>query len=161
MGNSKPSVKKNASTPKSSALPVKKNARQNLTLYDWMTVFAYIDTLPKPINQNNVVDHFKSLPTGALNFTQPTLSRRLQERQELEERVKSHPNALSSKRPRAVTRPDVDAALASWVKHMGENREVVNSAMLQTKREWFEQELEVPEAERLKGNGWIRSFCQA
>jgi hypothetical protein len=157
----RPPVKKKQDIPKSSARPIQENARQNLTLYDWLTVFAYIDTLPKPIKQGAVVEHFQSLPTGALIFTQSTLSRKLKMRESLEQRVASNPNSLSSKRPRAVTRPDVDAALALWVKHMKEKNELVNSVMLMVKRKQFEDDFDVHEEERLTGQGWIRSFCRA
>ena len=85
-------------TPKSSAIPVEKTARENLTLFDWMTVFAYVDDLPHPINQGEVVRHFATRrEPGALLFSQSTLSRKLQQRADLEARVHSNPNALSSK----------------------------------------------------------------
>jgi hypothetical protein len=76
--------KKKNDMPKSSARPIQEAVRQNLTLYDWMTVFAHIDTLAKPINQSAVVAHFGSLPTGALIFTQSTLSRKLKMRASLD-----------------------------------------------------------------------------
>ena len=73
----------------------------------------------------------------------------------------SNPNALSSKRPRVVTRPDVDLALWLWVQQMNQKGEVVNGPMLMAKREVFEKALNVPEDERLCGPGWIQSFCLA
>ena len=42
-------------TPKSSAIPVEKTAQKNLTLFDWMMVYAYVNTLPQPINQGEVI----------------------------------------------------------------------------------------------------------
>ena len=63
--------------PKTSARPIKKPRRENLTLSDWMTVYAYVDTLPQPINQGGVVKYFATRPEGALVFSQPTLSRKL------------------------------------------------------------------------------------
>ena len=66
-------------------------------------MYAYIDTLPHPINQGQVVRYFATRPEGALLFTQRTLSRKLKERPEMEARMQSHPNALSCKRPRVVT----------------------------------------------------------
>ena len=92
--------------PRSSTRPIEKTKRENLTLSDWMTVYAYVDTLPQPINQGAVVKHFATRPERALLFTQPTLSRKLQQRSEMEARLDSNPNALSSKRPRAVTKPN-------------------------------------------------------
>jgi hypothetical protein len=44
--------------------------------------------------------------------------------------LKSHPNALSLKRPHVVTRPDVERALILCVRHMGEKGETVNGPML-------------------------------
>ncbi|PVF93686.1 hypothetical protein CPB86DRAFT_683040, partial [Serendipita vermifera] len=147
--------------PKTSAQPLEPDAPENLTLYDWMTVFEYIDKQKKPINQQEIANHFKSRPEGALSFTQPTLSCNLRRRKELECRANENPNALSSKRPRNVTRADVDQALALWVKHMEEKQELVSSAMLIAKWQRFEDQFDVPEQERLVGRGWIRSFCQA
>ena len=116
-------------TPKTSAHPINKAKRENLTLHDWMTVYSYVDSLPRPINQGRVVRYFATRPQGALLFSQATLSRKLQQRTEMEARVESIPNALSSKRPCVVTRPDVDCALALWVQEMNRKGEVVNSAV--------------------------------
>ncbi len=77
----------------------------------------------------------------------------------MEARVQSNPNALSCKRPRVVTRPDVDHALWLWVQKMERKGEIVNGRMLLAKREVYEKALEVPEDERLPGPGWIQSFC--
>ena len=148
-------------TPKSSAIPIEKTARKNLTLFDWMMVYAYINTLPQPINQGEVIRHFATRQEGALLFSQSTLSRKLQQRSDMEARVHSNPNALSSKRPRIVTRPDVDHALKLWVQHMEQKQEVFNASMLIAKRAAFEDSLNVPEEERLPGPGWVSSFCHA
>ncbi|KAG2120118.1 hypothetical protein BD769DRAFT_1481302, partial [Suillus cothurnatus] len=72
-------VTKNKDAPATSAKPHKVTTRKNLTLNDWLVVFAYIDTHP---HQSQA-----EIP-------------------ELEARINSNPNALSSKRPRVVTRPD-------------------------------------------------------
>ena len=117
-----------------------------------MTVYAYVDTLTPPINQRDVVKYFATRPEGALHFTQSI---------EMEARVHSNPNALSSKQPRSITRPDVDRALWLWVGHMAKKQEVVNSGMLIAKRAAFEGALNVPDDERLPGPGWVQSFCRA
>ncbi|KAG2085678.1 hypothetical protein BD769DRAFT_1534860 [Suillus cothurnatus] len=78
--------------------------RKNLTLNDWLVVFAYTDTHPHQ-SQVEIVLHLEKELTGALAF-------------KLEARINSNPNALSSKRPRVVTRLDVEQALFTWVKHM-------------------------------------------
>ena len=104
---------------------------------------------------------FATRPQGALSFSQATLSRKLQQRPEMEAHVESNPNALSSKRPRVVTRPDVDRALWLWVQQMNRKGDVVNGPMLMAKREVFEKAVDVPEDERLPGPGWIQSFCLA
>jgi hypothetical protein len=150
-------------TPRTSAtqLPNKcSNSRQNLTLADWLSVYAFIDTHPHA-TQADIVRHFKSLPTGALNFDQSTLSRKLRTRPNMEARINDNPNALSAKRPRVVTRPDVERALVLWVRHMEHKGETVTSHMLREKRKRFENEFNVPEKERLLGEAWVQSFCKA
>ena len=92
-------VPKPKDTPATSAVPPAKQSRQNLTLLDWMTVFAYIDS-HRDMKQAAVVKYFRTRPSGHLIFDQSTLSRKLRERSELEARVHSHPNALSGRRPR-------------------------------------------------------------
>ncbi|KIK80473.1 hypothetical protein PAXRUDRAFT_158593, partial [Paxillus rubicundulus Ve08.2h10] len=131
----------------------------NLMLSDWITVFAYIDSHPT-VPQNSVVKHFGTLKSGALIFTQATLSHKLHTRPVLEACVNDNPNALSSKHPRIVTRPDVERALILWVRQMENKGETVSGPMLREKRARFEKELNVPEKERLQGDGWIASFCK-
>ncbi|KIJ54615.1 hypothetical protein M422DRAFT_152605, partial [Sphaerobolus stellatus SS14] len=135
--------------------------RKNLTLHDWLTVFKWIDEHPD-VNQSKVVEHFATLWEGALIFTQPTLSQKLQRHEELQMTcLSSNLNALSSKRPCQVTHPEVDKSLYLWVLHLESKGETVNGAMLIAKRADFEAKLGVPEEERLSGEGWICSFCQA
>ena len=45
-------------------------------LSDWLTVFAYVDAHPS-VSQIEVVKHFRTLKTGALLFSQSTLSWKL------------------------------------------------------------------------------------
>jgi hypothetical protein len=78
----------------------------------------------------------------------------------MEERSQSNPLALSAKRVRIITRPDVERALVLWVNHMVENGETVSGPMLREKRKRFEGLLKVPDDERLTGDGWIPSFCK-
>ncbi|KAF8482661.1 hypothetical protein DFH94DRAFT_612029, partial [Russula ochroleuca] len=134
--------------PKTSAKMATTGTRDNLTLRDWMTIFAFIDSHPD-MAQAAVVNHFKSKATGALVFTQSTLSRKLKQREKLEERVQSNPNALSSKRPRVVTRPDIERALVLWVQSMEQKRETINEPMLVEKRKQFEEAFNVPDEQRL------------
>ena len=148
-----------ADTPRTSAQAPKTSSRLNLTLSDWMTVYAYVDSHPD-LTQTDIVWHFSSLPTGALIFDQSTLSRKLRNRPQMEARVNSNPIALSSKRPRMVTRPDVERALYLWVQHMENKGEALTGPMLREKRARFEEEFKVPEEERLKGEGWLHSFCK-
>ena len=58
---------------KSSAVPLKPKRRNNLTLSDWLTVFAYIDNHPHEL-QEAIVNHFQTQVEGALFFDQSTLS---------------------------------------------------------------------------------------
>ncbi|KAI6001166.1 hypothetical protein EDD15DRAFT_2150146, partial [Pisolithus albus] len=148
----KPSAVANRDSPKSSAQPLQARKHGILTLHDWMTVFMYVDAHPG-ISQDAVVQHFKTCPEGTLIFDQSTLSRKLRDRQKLEARIHEYPNALSMKRQRIVTRPDVEHALYLWVKQMEAKQESVNGAMLVAKREKFEKDLGVPEEEQLRGDG--------
>lgn len=105
--------------------------------------------------------HFKTRKEGSLTFSQSALSRNLRRRREFEDRAKTTPNALSSKRVRVVTRPDVERALFLWVRHMEEKGENINGPMLLEKRKKFEQDLQVPEEQCLTGAGWVAPFCKA
>ena len=148
-------------TPNSSTTPIGKRKRENLTHSDWMRVYAYVDTLPQPIRQWEVVDYFATRPEDPLFFHQSTLSRKLERRSEIEARVDSNPNVLSSKRLRITTRPDVERELLGWVQLMKQKGEVMNTRMLIAKRAVFEEALDVPEDKRLPGHGWVQSFCHA
>ena len=134
--------------------------RETLTGADWKAVYAYVDEHPGA-SQNEIVRHFASKKDGALIFNQSTLSRKLKSQPELEEHFASYPNALSSKRARIVTRPDVERALILWVRHMEGKGETVSGPMLKEKRKRFEQQFEVPKKECLLGDGWIAPFCHA
>jgi hypothetical protein len=59
-------------SPATSAVKLGK-PKENLTLHNWMTVFAFMD-MHKDIQQVAVVEHFKMKKDGALFFTQSTLS---------------------------------------------------------------------------------------
>jgi Tc5 transposase DNA-binding domain len=85
----------------------------------------------------------------------------MKSRKDLERHVTSHLNALSSKRPCVVTRPDVERALVLWMRHMEEKGESVTGPMLKVKQLKFEKEFNVPEEERLSADGWIVPFCKA
>jgi hypothetical protein len=94
--------------PKTLAKPVASSHRENLTLADWLTVFNFMDTHPL-LSQSQVVDYFGSNKDGALVFQQCTLSQKLAKRKEVEEHIGSHPNTLSAKCVRVVTRPTLNA----------------------------------------------------
>jgi hypothetical protein len=126
----------------------------------WLTVFAFIDSHPG-ISQKSICNHFHSLPDGALEFNQGTLSQKLKKQEELEAYATSFPNAASTKHECIVTCPDVYRALYLWVKSMEAKGEIVTGSMLCTKRGFFEQELGVPEEVWLKGEGWLASFKKA
>ncbi|KIK14395.1 hypothetical protein PISMIDRAFT_80063, partial [Pisolithus microcarpus 441] len=74
--NRKPREPKVKDAPATSAQPIIHASCENLTLNDLFTVFAYIDLHPTLL-QASVVDHFKTLPSGALIFTQSTLPHKL------------------------------------------------------------------------------------
>ena len=155
----KPTQKHSKDAPATSAKQQNTSSRENLTLHDWLTVFAYIDEHPTT-SQADVVQHFATKHTGALVFTQSTLSRKLKTHTNLEQRVHDNPSALSSKRPRIVTRPDVEKALVCWIRAMEDKQEHFTGPMLREKRRRFEDLLDVPEEERLTGDGWVTSFTK-
>ena len=144
----KPRAPKAKDTHATSAKLVQDNKRKNLTLGDWMTVFTYVERHPD-MGQGDIVEYFKTQREGALIFTQSTLSQKLWDMEQLKDHTQSNPNALSSKRPRVVTRPDVERALMLWFRHMEEKGETVNGPMLWEKRHRFEEKFSVPENERL------------
>ena len=146
--------------PKTSAKPTVSRSHQNLTIGDWLTVFKFMDTHPH-LSQGQVVDYFSHCVKGALIFQQCTLSWKLAKHTVLEAHVNSHPSALSSKCVRVVTCLDVECALIWWVHHMESKGETVTGLMLCEKRKWFEDLLQVPDPERLCGDGWLTPFCQA
>lgn len=156
---SQPRYDKNA--PRSSAQPpTTKPHRSNLTLFDWLLVFSWMDE-HVGVRQDDIVNYFATREEGALIFTQSALSKKLSKRSELEARVASNPTALSGKRPRIVTCPDVERCLVLWVNHMLQRGEVVNGHMLRIVRGKFEEDQQVPEEQRLPAGGWVQSFCKA
>jgi len=135
-------TRKQKNVPRTAAKPVETPKQETLTGADWKAVYAYVDKHPGT-SQNDIVRHFSSKKDGALVFNQST------------------PGALSSKRARIVTRPDVERALVLWIRHMEEKGETVTGPMLKEKRRKFEEQLDVPEQEQLQGDGWVAPFCRA
>jgi hypothetical protein len=156
-----PKCARDKNTPKTPAHSTQPTKRVNLTLFDWLTVFRFIDEHPG-IAQDAIVQHFWTLPDSrALVFDQSTLSRKIKDRPKLEARAHDYPSALSSKHVHVVTSPAVDRALFLWVKHMQEKGEHVTGAMLVAKRETYEERFKIPDDEHLKGDGWLLSFKHA
>jgi hypothetical protein len=153
----KPKISKARDTPKTSAQLPMTSRKSNLTLADWMQVFDFVDQHPH-MGQIEIVKYFETKHDGALVFSQSTLSRKLDRRQELADRVESNPNALSSRWPCVVTRPDVERALVLWISHMDERGETVTGPMLQEKWRRFEHLFDIPEEQQLTGDGWLASF---
>lgn len=145
--------------PKTSAKAQPKHTRENLTLFDWLQVLDFAREHPN-LPQAKVVAHFAARAEGALIFSQSALSRKLSEHEELEKQAFSNPTALSSKRPRVVTCPKVERSLVLWHRSMQEKKEIVTGPMLIAKRERFENAFDVPEENRLQGDGWLQSFLQ-
>ena len=152
----KPVVEKG--TPKTSAQPVTKQGRENLTIYDWLTVFAFWDEHPS-MNRTGIINHFKARAEGALLFDQSILSWKWKNRMTIQKQAQATPSALSSKRMCIVMQPDVECTLVLWIKHMEEKGETVNGPMLKEKRWQFKNKFDVPEKEQL-GDGWIALFCK-
>lgn len=59
------------------------------------------------MTQLQVTKHFKTLASGALIFTQSTLSRKLEQRSEIEAQIAGAPGVASAKKIRVVTCPEV------------------------------------------------------
>jgi hypothetical protein len=132
-----------------------------LTLHDWIdTVFPYVNK-NENLAHTAIAKHFATLPDGALKFDATTLGRKLDMRQELEARALSFPGALSSKKPRIVTRPDVELGLKLWFQGMMVKGNHVSGEMLKNKREHLEVGLGVPKNKRLLGDGWLGPFLKA
>src|SRR5882762_4516162 len=150
-----------SSVPQTSAVVQPKHKNQNLTLHDWVTVVGYHDS-HQPISQKEVVKYFASRQDGALHFNQATLSHHLSKEGHACDQalLNSNPTALSQKRVRVVTRPDVEEALVLWVKHMEEKGKHVSGPMLLAKQKKFEDALQVPLDERLDSDGWLAGFCK-
>ena len=153
--------RKDATQPSTSAIVPPKHQRKVLTVADWQTVVSYVDAHPE-LKQAEVVDYFKNRKEGALIFTQATLSRHLsKEGREADlGKASANPTALSSKRIRIVTNPEVEKALWLWVRHMEAKNEQVTGPMLVTKRAVFEEQMDVPEEERLKSASWVQNFLR-
>ncbi|KAL4064021.1 hypothetical protein J3A83DRAFT_4101976, partial [Scleroderma citrinum] len=75
-----------------------------------LTVYSYVNSHPDA-SQADTVQHFGSLATGALVFTQSTLSWKLHNCLKMEACVNTNPTALSSKKPCIIARPDVEHTL--------------------------------------------------
>jgi Tc5 transposase DNA-binding domain len=158
----KPCEKKDPNAPRTLAKKPQTSTCENLTLNNWLTVVDYHD-YHQPISQQEVVSYFANQAEGALIFNQLSLSRHLSKKGRAvdEEKIQANPTALSAKRVRVVTRPDVEKCLVLWGKHMEEAKgEMVTSPMLIAKREKFEKQLNVAEEEQLKGDGWLFRFCK-
>ena len=115
----------------------------------------------QPMSQKELVHYFANRAEGALIFNQSTLSWHLSKkgRDADQHKLASYPTAISSKRIQVVVCPDVERCLVLWVKHMEEEqKETVNGAMLMAKHEKFENDLKVPENERMISDGWISKF---
>lgn len=152
--------KSTATGHRTSAKPLqKKKGNEHLTTGDWLLVFSVVDEHPD-WDQQEVVEYFSNRKEGILRFTQSTLSRRLkpEARAKVEEDAKKNPNALSAKRARVVTRPDVERALWIWQQGMESQNQPVTGHMLVEMRRRVEDKLGVPLEERMNGNGWVASF---
>jgi hypothetical protein len=119
----RPKHAKNASASSAKPPLVQQIACKNLTLSDWLLVYHFVDE-HLDASQAEIVEHFGTRQEGPLIFTQSTLSRKLRDRPEMEARTDDNPAALSSKRPRVVTRPDVERALVLWAKDMEQRNEM-------------------------------------
>ncbi|KAJ7468750.1 hypothetical protein FB451DRAFT_1369000 [Mycena latifolia] len=112
----------------------------------WLLVYAWVNDHPAVSQADIVITRAER----ALEFMQSTLPRKLANRPAMEQRVESNPNALSGKRERGARSVPVGESMEA----KGE------SLMLKPKCARFEEQLGIPEGQRLKGDGWILPFCQ-
>ena len=155
----KPYVRKTAAAD--SQEKPKKPSRPRLTLEEWLEIVAYFDN-HKGISQPDVVKHFRDRLQKPLHFDQGSLSRHLsvKGRAADQEQLLATPTSLTGKKIPIVTRPDVEAALVLWVKHMDQKKEHATGPMFMAKRAALEKAMNVPEEERLHSNGWVQKFCR-
>ncbi|CAK5277221.1 unnamed protein product [Mycena citricolor] len=156
----KPGPKLNG-THRSSAI-LGQEGRKNLTNYDWLQVIQYAEKNPGT-KQKAVIEFFASRSNaegGKLFFTQGALSKHLnpEKKAALLKLAAENSAALSLKRERVVTSPEVDRGLGLWALDMEQKNRAVTGAMLIEQRKRLEIALNVPEERRLRGTGWLESF---
>ncbi|CAK5282842.1 unnamed protein product [Mycena citricolor] len=159
----KPGPKPKEAHPSSAVLG--QEGRKNLTNWDWLQVIQYHDK-DSGIKQKAVVEYFASRSNaegGKLSFTQGALSKHLNpvKKAALLALAAENSTALSLKRERVVTAPEVDRGLGLWVLNMEQKNRAVTGAMLIEQRKRLEVALNVPEERRLRGTGWVDSFKKA
>ncbi|CAK5279727.1 unnamed protein product [Mycena citricolor] len=159
----KPGPKLNG-THRSSAI-LGQEGRKNLTNYDWLQVIQYAEKNPGT-KQKAVMEFFASRSNaegGKLFFTQGALSKHLnpEKKAALLKLAAENSAALSLKRERVVTSPEVDRGLGLWALDMEQKNRAVTGAMLIEQRKRLEIALNVPEERRLRGTGWLESFKKA
>ncbi|KAJ3999556.1 hypothetical protein F5050DRAFT_1557281, partial [Lentinula boryana] len=142
--------------PKTSAKKASDERNQQLTLYDKLQILKYHNKHPETM-QDRIIEYFAMHSDelgGRLTFSQPTLSRIIRDRKKLEARTAENPTALSSKKARVVTEPEVERALYLWVRHLNiEKGELASGPMLQAKHATFEKALDIPQERWLTGKG--------
>jgi hypothetical protein len=142
---------------KTTALDVESKSR--LTMGDWLSVFQWKDD--HKATQTATVNEFKSRTKGRLVFSQGALSEALQRRPDMEARVNENAINASRSRARVVVCPQVEKALFYWSKSMEERNELVTQAMLVAKRVRLEEQMDIPDQQRLgNSTGWVQSFCK-
>jgi len=146
-------------TLKTSTQLIKKVKQENLTLWDWLTVYTYVDTLPQPVNQGEVVKYFATRPQGALLFSQPTLSCKTAAAPRDGGPCGFNSECIVMQTTTCCHKTRYRSCIVAVGPQMDRKGEPVNSSMLMAKWEAFEKDLEVPEDERLPGPGWIQPFC--
>ena len=134
-----------------SALKQVKQLSKQLTNYNWLTVFMWIDANPQQL-QHDIINHFTNQQQNPLHFNQGTLSCNLKKQGDIEAAVNANPAALSAWRQRVVISPDVERALVLWVNDMLASGHGVNGPLLVAKHKILEEKFNVPAKKCLKGN---------
>ncbi|KAG8734153.1 hypothetical protein FRC10_011930 [Ceratobasidium sp. 414] len=129
--------------------------RQHLTYTDKLRVLDYYHAH----SHLTQVDVVRALRSEYPSLAQSTLSNYLAHEQQIREYVRLHPDHMRYKKPFRVALPDVDAALAEWVRDRLGKGVRLTGELICEKGRWFCEELGIPDERRISfSSGWLDSF---
>ncbi|KAG8699747.1 hypothetical protein FRC08_005126 [Ceratobasidium sp. 394] len=129
--------------------------RQHLTYTDKLRVLDYYHAH----SHLTQVDVVQALRSEYPNLSQSTLSNYLSHEQEIRDYVRLNPDHMRYKKPLRVALPDVDAALAEWVRDRLGKGVRLTGELICEKGRWFCEEMGIPDERRISfSSGWLDSF---